>query len=78
VNISDLFRIKGVGEEYSDLLVEAGVDTVPELSNRNAADVHTKILEVNKAQKLVRRPPTLTMIESWIKEAKTLPKKIEY
>ena len=35
VNHVDLFRIKGVHEEYSDLLEEAGVDTVPELAKRN-------------------------------------------
>ncbi len=33
VNLADLFRIKGVGEEYSDLLEEAGVDTVVEFSS---------------------------------------------
>lgn len=32
VNLADLFRIKGVSEEYSDLLEDAGVDTVAELS----------------------------------------------
>jgi ribosomal protein L35AE/L33A len=78
VNISDLFRIKGVGEEYADLLEEAGVDTVVELSTRNAANLHAKILEVNKAKKLVRRPPSIAMVERWVKEAKTLPRKIEY
>jgi len=35
VNHADLFRIKGVAEEYSDLLEEAGVDTVVELAQRN-------------------------------------------
>ncbi len=42
VNISDLFRIKGIGEEYSDLLEEAGVDTVVELSHRNAVNLHAQ------------------------------------
>jgi predicted flap endonuclease-1-like 5' DNA nuclease len=78
VNISDLFRIKGIGEEYSDLLEEAGVDTVVELSNRNPANLHSKILEVNEAKKLVKRTPSLSMVENWVKEAKTLPRKIEY
>jgi len=78
VNLSDLFRIKGIGEEYSDLLEEAGVDTVVELSHRNATNLHAKILEVNEAKKLVRRPPSQAAIESWIKEAKELPRKIEY
>lgn len=78
VNLSDLFRIKGIGKEYSDLLEEVGVDTVIELSHRNAENLHIKILEVNEAKKLVRRPPSLTSIESWIAEAKKLPRVIEY
>ena len=78
VNRCDLFRIKGVGEEYSDLLEEVGVDTVVELSRRNAANLHAKILEVNEAKQLVRRPPSLVSVERWIKEAKDLPRIIEY
>ncbi len=49
VNHADLFRIKGVAEEYSDLLEEAGVDTVPELAQRNAANLYAKLCEVNEA-----------------------------
>ena len=78
VNLSDLFRIKGVGEEYSDLLEEAGVDTVVELSKRVPEHLHAKMLEVNETKKLVRRIPTEAMVERWVTEAKTLPRKIEY
>lgn len=78
VNLADLMRIKGVGEEYSDLLEEAGVDTVVELSNRKAENLHPKILETNKEKKLVRRPPTLKQVERWVAEAKKLPRQVEY
>lgn len=78
VDHADLFRIKGIGEEYSDLLEEAGVDTVVELSKRVPEHLHAKVVEVNKVKKLVRRVPTLAMIEGWVAEAKTLPRKIEY
>ena len=44
-NMADLFRIKGVGEEYADLLEAAGVDTVPELGQRNAANLCAKMTE---------------------------------
>ncbi|NIW46849.1 MAG: DUF4332 domain-containing protein, partial [Gammaproteobacteria bacterium] len=50
INHCDLFRIKGVSEEYSDLLEEAGVDTVPELAQRNAENLYKKIVEVNEAK----------------------------
>ncbi|MCA9366210.1 DUF4332 domain-containing protein, partial [Candidatus Kaiserbacteria bacterium] len=39
VNLADLMRINGVGEEFADLLEEAGVDTVKELATRNAENL---------------------------------------
>ena len=78
VNIADLFRIEGVGEEYSDLLEESGVDTVVELSRRVPENLHSKMLEVNKEKKIVRKPPTLNEVKQWVNKAKKLPRKIEY
>lgn len=78
VNLADLFRIKGIGEEYSDLLEEAGVDTVPELATRNAANLYKKLVEVNEAKKLVRQLPTEANVEDWIKQAKELPRVVKY
>jgi predicted flap endonuclease-1-like 5' DNA nuclease len=78
INMADLFRIKGVGEEYSDLLEASGVDTVVELSKRVPENLHTKMLEVNAEKNLVRRPPSLSEVTRWIQEAKKLPRKIDY
>ena len=78
INHADLFRIKGVGPEYADLLEEAGVDTVPELAQRNPDNLYQKLLEVNAEKKLVRRLPTLDMVKSWVEQAKQLPRVIEY
>lgn len=78
VNHADLFRIKGVGEEYADLLEEAGVDTVPELAQRNPDHLYQSILETNKKKRLVRRPPSQNMVKDWVKQAKALPRVIQY
>ncbi|MGD2105568.1 MAG: DUF4332 domain-containing protein [Anaerolineae bacterium] len=78
VNRVDLFRVKGIGEEYSDLLEAAGVDTVPELAQRNPENLHRKLLEVNKEKNLVRRTPSLTEVGRWVEQAKELPRVIEY
>jgi len=78
VNHADLYRIKGVAEEYSDLLEEAGVDTVVELATRNPENLFKKILEINEEKKLVRRPPSQTMVENWVHQAKDLPRAIFY
>lgn len=78
VNHADLYRIKGVAEEYSDLLEEADVDTVVELATRNPENLFKKVIEVNDAKKLVRRPPTQKMIEAWILQAKDMPRAVFY
>ena len=78
VNHVDLFRIKGVGEEYSDLLEEAGVDTVVELAQRNADNLFEAIHTTNARKKLVRRPPSKKMVVNWVDQAKKLPRKVQY
>lgn len=78
VNHADLYRIKGVGQEYSDLLEEAGVDTVVELSKRVPANLYKKMLETNMEKKLVRRPPSEKMVADWVEQAKKLPRVVSY
>ena len=78
VNMADLFRIKGVGEEYADLLEAGGVDTVPELSQRNPENLHKKLEEVNSEKKLVHRAPTEAEVKGWIENAKTLSRVVTY
>jgi predicted flap endonuclease-1-like 5' DNA nuclease len=78
VNHVDLFRIKGVGEEYADLLEEAGVDTVVELAQRKAENLLVKMQEVNKEKKLVRQLPVLAQVSSWVEQAKKMERAIHY
>jgi len=74
VNMADLYRVKGIGSEYSELLHAAGVDTIKELRKRNAENLVKKMAEVNSAKKkgLVRALPTLKRVQSWVEHAKTL------
>jgi len=74
VNHADLCRIKGVGGEFSELLEAAGVDSVPELAQRNADNLAAKMVEVNNAKALVRVVPGAETIAGWVDQAKTLPK----
>jgi predicted flap endonuclease-1-like 5' DNA nuclease len=78
VNQADLFRIKGVGEQYADLLEAAGVDTVPELAQRRADNLTKKMNKVNEQKRLVRRTPTEAQVASWIESAKGLPRVVTY
>lgn len=78
VNLADLMRIKGVGEEYSDLLEEAGVDTVKELKNRNPENLYKAMVETNQEKKLVRRVPTLKEVQKWVAEAAKLEPRVTH
>ncbi len=78
VNRADLFRIKGIGEEYADLLEIGGVDTVPDLARRNPENLYQKLMEVNAEKKLVRRPPSQTQVQGWVEQAQGLDRVVTY
>jgi predicted flap endonuclease-1-like 5' DNA nuclease len=77
-NMADLMRISGVGEEYSELLEAAGVDTVEELKQRRADNLTARMEEVNAAQKLVRQRPSVRRVTRWIEQAKSLAPTISH
>ena len=72
VNHADLFRIKGVGPQFSELLEDAGVDTVKELRTRNAANLAAKMAEVNEAKHLCKLTPVEKEIAKYIELAQKL------
>jgi predicted flap endonuclease-1-like 5' DNA nuclease len=77
-NRADLYRIKGVGSEYSDLLEASGVDTVAELATRKPENLVEKMAAVNLEKKLVRRVPVLKEVADWVAQAKKLPRVLTY
>ena len=79
VNMADLYRVKGIGSEYSELLEKAGVDTVKELRNRNADNLHAKLAEVNQSgRRLVRQLPALGQVRDWVLQAKKMDPRVSY
>jgi len=74
VNHVDLFRIKGVHSQYAELLEAAGVDSVPELAQRNPTNLHPGMVEVNEKKNLVRKLPTPEQVADWVVQAKALPR----
>ncbi len=77
-NMADLFRIKGIGAQYSELLEAAGVDTVKELAQRKPENLTETMAEVNTKKKLVRLVPALKSVKNWVAQAKELPRGLEY
>lgn len=74
IEIADLMRVKGVGEEYSEALNRIGIDSVKEFRHRNPANTLTKLEELDKEfPDILRKLPNVDMIREWISEAKKLP-----
>lgn len=77
-NRADLARVKGIGRVYSDLMEEAGVDTVKELAQRSARSLHKKLIEINSVRQFTQRPPSVEQIGDFIEQARLLPRMLEY
>ena len=78
VNLADLSRIKGISTQYADLLEFAGVDTVPELAQRNPENLQAKMSEINTEKNLVRKVPSVSQVQDWVTQAKGLPRVVNY
>ncbi len=77
-NHADLFRINGIGPQFSELLEAAGVDTVKELRHRVAENLQQKLEEVNAQKKLTRAVPSVKEVQKMIDQAKELEPKVTY
>lgn len=77
-NRADLARVNGIGDQYADLLELAGVDTVPELAQRNPGNLHAKLAEINDEKIVVDRLPGAAEVARWVAEAKELPRTLHY
>lgn len=69
---ADFFRLKGIGKQYSSLLESAGVNTMTDLSRRNPKNLYLLLKETNQEKNLVKRIPPLSLIQDWVRNAKTL------
>lgn len=77
-NNVDLYRIKGIGKQFAELMEQSGVDTVVELAQRNPTNLHKRMLEINEQKKISGRAPHLSEVQSWIEQAKGLPRVMHY
>jgi len=78
VNRADLFRVKGIGKQYSDLLEAAGVDTAMELAARKPEALLEAMTKANVKLNKVNQMPGLSNVKAWVKNAKTLKRVVEY
>ena len=78
VEMSELWRIRGVGEEYSELLEVTGVDSLPKLAERDPKQLHKDLKATNEKRKLVRSLPNELDVKRWVIQAKNLGPLVAY
>jgi predicted flap endonuclease-1-like 5' DNA nuclease len=77
-NMADLYRISGIGSEFSELLEATGVNSVPDLARQNATSLTQKMMTINEKKKLTRREPSEKDVSKWIEQAGTLPQMLDH
>jgi predicted flap endonuclease-1-like 5' DNA nuclease len=74
INRARLAQVKGIGEEYADLLLIAGVKSISNLAQKSSGALYEDLTLVNQEKKLVRKLPSQIQIEDWIIQARQLQK----
>lgn len=78
INLIDLLRIKGIGQEYVGLLERAGMNTLQKLQQADPESLYRQIINMNASKKVVRRLPTQAMVRAWVEQARDLPQMVIY
>lgn len=72
VDMSELWRIKGVGEEFSELLDFTGIDSLPKLAKCEPKKLLKDLIATNEERRLVRHLPSDLDVTRWVIQAKNL------
>lgn len=72
LHLADLLRVRGVGPQFAELLLAAGVGTVPDLAASNPDSLAAEVARVRRAQRLSRAAPPGTRIRRWVAQARSL------
>ena len=71
VNMAELMSLKGIGEEYSELLLKLGIKDLDGLAKSELEKLYNKMTEQKELQKLVKKMPTKRQLKEWIGNAKS-------
>jgi nucleotidyltransferase/DNA polymerase involved in DNA repair len=72
VNQVNMYRVRGVGERYANLLGRSGVNSLNELARFKPQDLHRRLAQRNSALNLVRKLPSQNQVGKWVYQANSL------
>ena len=70
--MSELYRINGVGEEYSELLDVGGIHSLSILADSDPLALHKKLAAINEERNLVRKFPSELHLKQWVIQARNM------
>jgi chlorosome envelope protein I len=74
---ADLARVDGLGAVFGLILEELGVATLSALAAEDPVDLHARVREYNKLERISRRSPTPEEVAHWVAQARRLPARVE-
>lgn len=78
-NMADLLRIESITPAWAWLLEKVGVDTIPELAQRNPENLFEFIQEYSIAfHEEVNNKPAIKDVKSWVESAKNMDRILKY
>lgn len=77
VHRADLARIDGLGAVFGLILEEIGISTVAQLAAEEPAQLHHRVREYNRQERISRRSPTPEEVADWVTQARHLPKRVD-
>lgn len=78
VHRADIARVEGIDCQCAALLEYIGLDTVPELAEREATEIYPKMCLANARKNFKPDLPTQAQVASWIGKARGMERKIYY
>lgn len=75
---ADMARVNGVGAVFGLMLEELGIHDVETLAAQEPEELHEKLREYNRRERLARRSPTPEEVSDWVAQARRLPKLVTY
>lgn len=69
--VDDISELSGVGPKYQQLLRAAGIASIALIAESDPEELLKRLIEVNEAEEITKRPPTMYNVNSWIESAKS-------
>ena len=73
VRRADMARVNGIGVVFGLMLEDLDVHDVESLAGCDPPELHERLRQYNRSERLARRSPTPEEVAAWVAQARSLP-----